>query len=222
MCFSATGSFALSGVLAGIGAVSVARNASKQTAMFASIPLIFAAQQAAEGMVWLTISGGAHAVAQRVSASAFLALALVVWPTWLPFSLRMMERSPMRRRLLTGLFAVGVVVSGYALMLLTMGRPVARVVGHSVRYEYAGSSDFPIHTWYLAVYLLPTVVPFFVSTARLTTAIGAMLIVSLAIAAVVERDALASVWCFFAAALSGVVVAAVEQQRRSNPVLVAS
>ena len=74
MCFSATGSFALSGVLAGIGTVSVARNASKQTAMFASIPLIFAAQQAAEGIVWLTISGGAHAVAQRLSASAFLAL----------------------------------------------------------------------------------------------------------------------------------------------------
>jgi hypothetical protein len=39
---------------------------------------------------------------------------------------------------------------------------------------------------------------------------------------VVERDALASVWCFFAAALSGVVLAAVEQQRRSSPVLVAS
>ena len=42
MCFSATGSFAISGVLTAVGAVSVARNSSKPHRMFAAIPLIFA------------------------------------------------------------------------------------------------------------------------------------------------------------------------------------
>lgn len=219
MCFSATGSFALSGVLAGMGAFSIARNTSKPRAMFAAVPLIFAAQQAIEGVVWLTMDRGADAVAQRLAASAFLAVALVVWPTWLPFALRMIEVSPRRRRLLTSLFAVGVGVSAFASLLLTIGRPMARVVGHSVRYEYRGSGDLPIHTWYLLAYILPTVVPFFVSTARLTSTIGATLIVSLVIAVAVEREALASVWCFFAAMLSGVVLLAIERERRSKAVL---
>lgn len=44
MCFSAAGSFGMSGVLAVVGAVSLARSAGRPQRMFAAIPLIFAAQ----------------------------------------------------------------------------------------------------------------------------------------------------------------------------------
>jgi hypothetical protein len=104
------------------------------------------------------------------------------------------------------------------LLLLLSGHPVARVVGHSIRYEYEGSTDLHIRSAYLPVYLLATVVPFFVCTARLTRTIGTILIVSLAIAALVELNALASVWCFFAAILSSLVLLAVERERRAHPV----
>ena len=57
--------------------------------MFASIPLVFAAQQATEGVVWLTIDGSAHATVHRLAVFAFLGLALVVWPIWLPLSLQL-------------------------------------------------------------------------------------------------------------------------------------
>jgi len=65
--------------------------------MFASIPLIFAAQQAMEGVVWLTIDGTAHATVERLAVIAFLAIALIVWPIWLPFSLRLIEHNSRRR-----------------------------------------------------------------------------------------------------------------------------
>ena len=63
-------------------------------------------------------------------------------------------------------------------------------------------------------YLAPTVLPFFVSTAPRSRLIGIALIGSLSVAIVVQRDAMASVWCFFAAILSGLILGAIEQARR--------
>lgn len=215
MCFSATGSFAISGVLTAIGAVSVARNTSKVHRMFAAVPLIFAAQQATEGTVWLTMNGE-HPALHRLAVSSFLAVALVVWPTWLPFSLRLFERSTARRRVLGVLFGLGCAVAVYAALFMARFRPVARIAGHSIRYDYVTSGDAGSHALYLLAYALPTVVPFFVSTLRMARTIGIMLVVSLVVSAVVQRDALTSVWCFFAALLSGMILVALEHEQRST------
>src|SRR5579862_1463576 len=116
MCFSAAGSFALSAVLAGVGAVSVARNSSKPHRLLASVPFVFAAQQAAEGAVWLTMDTD-HAVVSRLATTAFLAIALVVWPIWAPLSLRLVEGNPQRRRALTAILWLGGLVSATAAFL---------------------------------------------------------------------------------------------------------
>jgi hypothetical protein len=213
MCFSATGSFAVSGVLTAIGAASLARNSSKAHRTFAAIPLIFATQQAAEGTVWLTMNGE-HPLLHRLAVSVFLGFALIVWPTWLSFSLRLIERNPVRRRALGALFCAGAAVAAYAAVLLVRFRPTAAIAGHSIRYEYAGGGDGTSRLFYLLAYAVPTVVPFFVSTVSLARTIGTMLIVSLVVTVIVERDALTSVWCFFAAILSAVILIAVEREQR--------
>ena len=41
-----------------------------------------------------------------------------------------------------------------------------------------------------------------------------MLVVSLAVSAIVQRGALTSVWCFFAAVLSGFMLLAVDRDQR--------
>ena len=71
-------------------------------------------------------------------------------------------------------------------------------------------------------YLATTVLPFFVSTARQSRTIGTALIGSLIVTILVQRDALASVWCFFAAILSGLILGAIEQARRTAGALVAA
>jgi hypothetical protein len=212
MCFSATGSFAISGVLTAVGAASIARNSSKPHRMFAAIPLIFAVQQAAEGTVWLTMDGG-HATLHRLAVGIFLGVALVVWPTWLPFALRLVERNPARRRALGVLFGVGIAVAAYASVFLARFQPVAQVAGHSIRYDYANSGDARSHLFYLLAYAAPTVVPFFVSTVSLARTIGSMLVVSLFASAAVQRDTLTSVWCFFAAILSSLILVAVAREQ---------
>jgi hypothetical protein len=213
LCFSATGSFAISGVLTGLGAASIVRNKSAPHRMFAAIPFLFAAQQAAEGTVWLTIDDPASVRLHRLAVNVFLAFALAVWPMWLPLSLRFIERNVERRRILTGLVALGAVVSTYATVLLTRWQPIARIAGHSMSYEYQHREDSVIQLGYLLAYIVPTLVPFFVSTASLARTIGVTLIVSLALAVIVQREALASVWCFFAAILSGLIFLAVSRER---------
>jgi hypothetical protein len=209
VCFSATASFTLSGILTVVGVASVARTPSRAYAPFAAIPLLFAAQQAAEGVVWLTIAGSDHSTIHQLAVIAFLAVALVIWPIWLPLSLRLIEQRPARKRALSLLLGAGIVAAASAVVLLVRAPPVAVVAGHSIRYDRAGDVKGLLEIVVLAGYALPTIVPLFVSTARLTQTLGILLVVSLAAAALVERHVVTSVWCFFAAALSVIVLLAV-------------
>ena len=214
MCFSAAGSFTISALLTGIGAVSMGRGGVKPGRMFAAIPLIFAAQQAAEGLVWLTIDDARHAVLHRVAVNAFLGVAFVVWPTWLPCSLLLLERNSERRRSLTLLFWFGSLAAMYASLLLLVWPPSARVAGHCLAYDHPMIHDEARLLLHLCGYVVASVVPFFVSTAALARTLGGTLIVSLAAAFLVQRDALTSVWCFFAAVLSILVLVAVGRQQQ--------
>lgn len=211
MCFSAVGSFALSGVLAGTGTAAIALNKSLAQRLFAAIPLVFAAQQAAEGVVWLTIADPANATLQRLSVAAFLGIAVVIWPTWCPLSLCLAERNPVRRRILTLMSWLGVIVSLCALVLLLRWHPVANVAGHSIQYVH---EDSPLGHYTVLVYGVVALLPFFVSTTTLARTIGATFVVSLAVTMVIYREALTSVWCFFAAILSGLILVAVLKGRR--------
>jgi hypothetical protein len=177
--------------------------------MFAAIPLFFAVQQAAEGSVWLTLGDARHATLRRVAITAFLGFALVVWPIWLPTSLQAIERDAGRRRLLRVLSWCGALVSIFATVVLAWEPPTAHVAGRSISYDYVQS-----HVVYLLGYFVPTVLPFFVATVSLARTLGVMLILSLAATFAIQRDALTSVWCFFASILSGLILVSVSKERR--------
>lgn len=160
MCFSATGSFLASGVLGAIGVAATKRNTSPAHRLFAAIPLLFALQQAAEGVVWLTLEGSAPPQLQRPAALVFLGFALVVWPIWVPLSLWRLERLASRRGLLRFFVAAGLCVSLIAATLLFRWAPVPQVVARSIRYvDPAGVIAFsPL--FMLGVYAIPTVASF--------------------------------------------------------------
>jgi uncharacterized protein DUF6629 len=218
MCFSATGSFALSGVLIGVGAASIARTSSPSYRMLAAAPLLFGAQQAAEGVVWLTIGAPSHVALQRLAVDVFLGFALVVWPLWVPLSMQRAERDPARRRILTALCWFAGVVSLSAAILVSRWQPFAQIAGHSIRYDYPGTSNAAVHLLLVLAYIVSTIVPFFVSTATLARTLGVTLIFSVAAAAIIRRESLTSVWCFFAAMLSALILFAVSREQAPNQI----
>src|ERR1700742_1802544 len=134
MCFSATASFGLSGVLTGLGAVALARNEDPSRRMFAAVPLLFAAQQAAEGTVWTTFDGRSPEV-HRLAITAFLAFAMIVWPVWLPVALHNAERDPTRRKVMAGIVAAGLLVAMPAAFWLARGQFAARIAGRCIAYD---------------------------------------------------------------------------------------
>lgn len=163
--------------------------------------------------MWLTVADPAHAALNRLAVVAFLGIALVLWPIWVPWSLWLVEKSPVRRRALGALIWMGGIVSLVAAILLLRWQPVSVVAGHSIRYDYPGATD-PIQSMILLVgYVVPTVASFFVSSSRLVRLIGTSLAASLVVTYFTERDTLTSVWCFFAAVLSGQILVAVAARR---------
>ena len=54
-------------------------------------------------------------------------------------------------------------------------------------------------------YFAPTILPLFVSTAPLARVIGVVLAMSLVLTALIQHNAMTSMWCFFAAVLSALI-----------------
>ncbi len=214
MCFSATGSFGVATVIAGIGAVAINQAKPPSHRMLALVPLLFAAQQVAEGVVWMTIGHATAATLQEVAVDLFLGFALVAWPIWVPISLFVAERNPRRRKALAVLSWMGAAVGVYATALLLRGRPTAHVAGHSIAYSYVERGPALVLALYLPGYVLPTVVPFFISTISRAKLMGTVLAVSLLATFLIQRQALTSVWCFFAAILSVLIVLSISKDHR--------
>ncbi len=213
MCFSATGSFSVAAVLAGVGVVSAVQKKADAHRVLATTPLLFAAQLVAVGLVWRTIHDPASTL-NLVAIAVFLGFALVVYPVWSPLALFLPERDPRRRKILRGLLAFGACVSIYAAILLIQQRPVARIANHSITYDYDKVGGSLVLALYLPGYVIPTVVPFFVSTMKHAKVMGAVLVFGLVATFVIKRQALTSVWCFFAAVLSGVIVLSIAAEHK--------
>jgi hypothetical protein len=214
MCFSATGSFSVAAVLAGVGAVSVTQKKADEHRLLSATPLLFAVQQVAEGMVWRTIGDSDQAPLHFASVAVFLGLALVVYPTWSSLSLFLAERNPRRRKMLGALLAFGVFVSIYAAVMLTRHRPIASVTHHSITYTYQEFGSSRVIALYLPGYVLATVAPFFISTMNKAKVMGGILVFGLVATFVIKRQTLTSVWCFFAAVMSGVIVLSIAAEHK--------
>ena len=179
------------------------------------MPLLFGAQQAAEGVVWLTMGDPASASLHQLGVSAFLGFAFVVWPAYAPASLYVAERDPRRRQILRLLALWGAAVAAVTALLLARWHPVASIAGHSIHYAHIGGENSILNGVLLLAYVVPTVAPFLVSSTTLARTLGGAFAVSLIVTLMVERNALTSVWCFFAALLSGLILVAVAREQAS-------
>lgn len=196
MCFSATASFAAAGILAVTGAATLTQARRRADIPLAAVPLLFAAQQAVEGALWLTVpQGREHGV---VLANGFLLFALVLWPLYVPVAHALVEREPPRRLLMLSLFPAGIGVAAYSAGIM-LARPYrAWPVGHSLTYVNNHPYSPTMATLYFACVCLPPLI----SSSRIINLFGTLVTAGLGIAAIASYESLVSVWCFFAALAS--------------------
>ena len=201
MCFSATASFAVAAATAMTGAATLRHVRRRREVVLAAVPLLFAAQQAVEGVLWRLFDDVADGVSPdsgAVTGLAFLFLifAKVVWPVYTPLAVLLIEPSPRRRQAAAALLVVGAAISLYLLADMIATPPTAAVWGHSIRY----ASAVPAFSWEEVPYLLCTCLPLVLSSHRTVRVFGAVVVLGFVVSAWLFVTTYVSVWCFFAAA----------------------
>ena len=203
MCFSATASFSAGVVLLAIGTLtlrSALAHHRRRDLPFAAIPLLFAAQQLIEGVVWLTFSNEATRL-NSVMTHAYSFFSHVLWPVYVPVAVLLIEPAAWRRRALVAFVAAGVAVGAYLLYVLVAFPIVSRPTGQHV--EYVSPHLFAAVT--MTLYLLSTAISPLASTHGLVVVFGALALLSFSAAYAFYAAWFISVWCFFAALLSAVI-----------------
>jgi hypothetical protein len=212
MCFSATASFVTAAVTGGIGIVSLSRVNEPRELPLAGAPIFFALQQSVEGLLWLDLPLAPDGLIPTGLTLLFLFFAEVFWPVYAPIAVLLIERSERRRRLMLLCLAVGVGVGAYLLWSILAGPHSAVILDDHIVYvtEHRYSDAVAIS------YLAATSLPLFLSSQRTVIALGAIIFVGIAVAYAFYWDAFVSVWCFFAAAASVVILCHFEWSRRQR------
>jgi len=207
VCFSARASFIAAGALGAIGSATVAQCREKKSLPFAMTPLFFGLQQLCEGIVWLGLSAAEPLTPlHTIAVYLFCGFALMFWPIWLPWSLYLIETRASRKRVLFWFVCFGAVMGILSFAAaLYFGITASEHVRH-ITYQLtcisAHKQSSPWLYLFTALYAIPTVISFFVSTIPFTSTIGLIAAAALIFVQISYHMAFASVWCFFAALIS--------------------
>jgi hypothetical protein len=204
MCFSLEASIAGGIVLSTIGVTAVRKvNVPSQYA-FAAIPLVFGIQQFSEGAVWLSLQHPAYAQFEPYGTNMFLFVARVLWPILMPLSILLMEEERRKKRILRIMLVMGTTVGMYYSYCLLFLNVSPNISGHHIQYisDYPEAMADPV----FSLYVLAAIPPLFVSSIKKTQLLGVLFLLSVFVTGIFYLQYLTSVWCFFAAIVSVVIL----------------
>ena len=214
MCFSATASFVAGGSLTVAGAVALARAKERAELPYAAIPLLFAIQQLIEGALWLVRTSEASGPGAPLTFTYSL-FSHVLWPIYIPFAALSLEGIAWRRGWMAAFAAAGSAAGLYLFFNMLRFPIEARIVGGHI--EYASPHFYALLV--MSGYLGGTCLSLLVSSHRHVVLFGVAALGSFIYSYVVYARWLISVWCFFAAALSVIVLLQFTLRRPADAVV---
>lgn len=208
MCISAQASFTVAAGLVTIGAFAINKAKSPAMKLLAFTPILFAMQQALEGIVWLSISSTPTAnPLHTFSVYSFIMFAGCAWPMWIPGVLYAIEKDQMRKKMLFVCLLVGAIVASLTLISLLLFGATASAGDH-IQYTIPLHGIFTstfFSTLQTPLYLFATVLPLFVASTWRVWLIGFVITLGYFVANTFYAVAFASMWCFIAALASMLV-----------------
>lgn len=195
MCFSFEADLVAGAVLLPLGVATLRAAKEPRELPLASLPLVFAAHQLIESVVWLGTDGRVSADAFHAATVVYLAIAQVVLPAIVPVAMWLVEPRVERRRLMlvTAAFGFGT-AAWFAWSLVTHD-----VGAHPARNAMVYDTDIHIGPWITATYVIATCGSVLLSSRRYLFAFGVANVIGLSLAAIVRYEAVTSVWCVYAA-----------------------
>lgn len=200
MCFSATASFTASVTLLALGVATHQKSKSSEYQLLSVFPFLFATQQFLEGMVWLTLESPSNFFFSFIVRNGFLLFATGIWPILCPLAVYLGEKNNLARKLILGMVIVGAGLGIYLFgFVITHGVTLEKFSGNLL-YDL---TVIPLFAPLKYLYLIVTSVPFLLSQRRPFKLFGLAALASFGLANLFYHLTFVSVWCFFAAVLSG-------------------
>ena len=214
MCISADASFGASAVLLVAGAIAIKKTKSRSALVFASIPLLFATQQLIEGFMWMTLTNPDYYSMQKYPTYGFLFFALVVWPTIVPLSVYLLEQNKRLKKLQLVFTIMGIMLSVFMIITLLFYNVKASILTFHIHYDV----EYPWELPFLKgiVYFIPTAIPLFISSVKRMKIFGAAIVLSFLVTNIYFRENNVSIWCFFAAIMSVIILSIVWKLNKSE------
>jgi hypothetical protein len=205
MCFSATASFIVGGSLTVVGVATLAKATRRSDLPFAAIPFLFGIQQSVEGLLWLSLQHD-MAMLRTVMTYLFTLFSHLIWPAFVPFAIARMEEGlpqkiePWRKNTMWGFRAIGALVA-MSLLALVATQPLTAVVNVHIIYVTPFFYDWPM----MVLYIAATCIVALFSRHPLIRLFGLTVFAFFFVSWWFYTEAFFSVWCFFAAILSGII-----------------
>ena len=207
MCFSAGASFGASAILVAAGVVAASKAKSTPQRILVAIPFVFAFQQLLEGLLWLSLKHDFPDTTHHFIMYAYLVIAMGIWPMWIPVNMRMFEQDKTRKLILDILIVIGILVSLLTFYVF-LSYPVQSItMDHHLHYRFDLPMEIRKNIWVFSImYCMATIIPPFISSVKKMRWLGIVFAVAYSFTLLFYPGAVVSVWCYFAAILSIVVI----------------
>ena len=203
MCFSpqadVVGGLAICAI--GIDAVRHVRQRREFLAL-AWIPLLLGAHQFIEALVWLWLQGHVPRGIGHVALWAYLLIAFVVLPVFVPLAVIAVEPTRHRKWMMVPFALTGTVIAVILLAAMVRGPVGVRLAPYHLSYDIRVPDGFLI----VALYVVAVCGPLLTSGYRSVVIFGAVNLVAVIVIARLTISGFASVWCGWAA-VSSVAIA---------------
>jgi hypothetical protein len=197
VCFSAEADL-VTGVAVGVVGIDALRHVQRPNELpLAALPLLFAAHQLVEVLVWWGVHGHVSSSVERAAVWVYLVIAFVL-PVVVPLCVLAIEPIARRREAMVLCVGVGIAVTAVLLADLVEGPVGAHDAGHRIAYEIGGSSGVIV----VVLYIAATCGALLASSSRAIRVFGICNLAAVIGLAVTTTEGFASLWCAWAAVTS--------------------
>lgn len=202
MCFSPQGDLVGGVVVTAIGVDACLHVRGRDShLLLATLPLLLGAHQIIESLVWWSLEGDVPHALGRLAMWAYLVIALVVVPVFVPFAILRLEPTARLRWRIAPFAALGVAVAAVLLIQMAQGPVTVRLGSYHLAYSIGLHHGVPI----VGLYIVATCGSLLLSGYRHVVVLGLANLVAVVVLARLTADGFASLWCFYAALASGAI-----------------
>lgn len=213
MCFSPEVDIAAGIVVGAVGVDALRHVRSRREMPLAALPIVLGSHLLIEAFVWWGLQGEASQDTYRAALWAYMAIAFVLLPAMAPLAVAAVEPHARNRRAISRFAILGVLVAAFYAAGMADGPIDAAIHDDKIAYHtdvaYGGVIAF--------VYMVATVGAFLCSSHRRLVSFGVANLVALPVLTLVSTEALASLWCAWAAVASVVIAAHVRTAGVTTP-----